>query len=103
MRRILLCQRSAHGVEVTVDGTALLCGVTTEELLDVCDPKAGADALPPDLKRRAMKRTKTATDAFDSNAATAVLAYWAVAPWGARIDFDEAGGQMWAVLDEVGG
>ena len=101
MKRILLCQRSDDGVETTVDAIALMCGVTTEELLDVWEPKAGAAALPADLQRRGQKRAKSARDAMGDNAITVALAYWAVNQWDARIDFDEAGGQMWAIRDEV--
>jgi hypothetical protein len=103
MRRILLCQRFDDEVKTTVDGLALLVGVTTEELLEVWDPKSGAAALPPDLQRRGQKRAKTARDALGDSAGYVVLAYWADAEWGARVDLDEAGGQMWAIRDGVDG
>jgi hypothetical protein len=103
MRRILLCQRGDDGVKTTADATALLCGVTTEQLLEVWDPNSGPAALPADLQRRGVKRAKAARDALGDNAGFVVLAYWADYEWGARIDLDEAGGQMWAVRDEVDG
>lgn len=101
--RILLCQRFDDGVKTTIDGTALLCGVTTEALLAVWDPKSGPAALPADLQRRGQKRAKTARDALGGDPGYVVLAYWADYEWGARIDLDEAGGQMWAIRDEADG
>lgn len=99
MRRILLCQFRAGETQFTTAGLALLVGVTVDELLQRWDPKAGAQNLPPDLQRKGHKRTETACNATGENTATVILAYWAAVQWNARIDFDQKGGQLWAVID----
>ncbi|MDT5094856.1 MAG: hypothetical protein QOH60_4219 [Mycobacterium sp.] len=38
-------------------------------------------------------------DAMGTDIATVSLAFLATRDWGARIDFDEAAGEMWAVRD----
>lgn len=59
--------------------------------------------LPPELQRKGRKRAATARNALADDSPTLALAYWAVADWGARIDFDEKGGNMWAVIDDGAG
>lgn len=99
MNRILLCRFSDRDTELTVDGTALLIGVAVDELRERWDPATGIDSLPDDLKRRGAKRGYHARNATGTNATTVNLAYLAARDWGARIDFDDKAGRMWAVLD----
>lgn len=102
MNRILLCRFADGGTDLTVSGVALLVGVSTEELRDRWNPEMGVDALPDDLKRRGAKRGYHARRATGTNATTVNAAYLAARDWGARIDFDEQAGEMWAVTDAVG-
>jgi hypothetical protein len=103
MRRVLLCEYVGGETRLSNDGAALLVGISAEELLSRWDPASGVDALPADWKRRGAKRSRHARNAVGDNAATVVLAFLAMRDWRARIDFDEAAGQMWAVLDDTGG
>ncbi|WP_368834359.1 hypothetical protein [Mycobacterium intracellulare] len=101
MKRVLLCQFRDGDTKVTADGTALLIGISVEELLERWDPAAGASNLPPDLQRRGQKRTRTARNATGGNDGCSVLGYWALMTWpGCRLDFDETSGRMWALVDE---
>jgi hypothetical protein len=99
-RRILLCQFDDGEVKLTRDGIAVMLGIGVEELAERWDPTTGMEGLPADLKRKAQKRATTAKNAMGSNVGTYAIAYWAQIELGGRIDFDEAAGQMWAVLDE---
>ena len=102
VRRILLCAFVDGDTKPTHAGLALLLGVSVDHLLEVWDPASGVDTLPTDLKRRGMKRAKSAKDALGNNVTSNVLGFWVSVDWPhARIDFDEAGGQMWAVIDEA--
>ena len=99
IKRILLCEYIDGDTKLTDDGTALLLGITTEDLLDRWNPQTGAGNLPDDLKRKGQKRAMHARNAIGSSITTEVLAYLAIRDRGARIDFDESAGQMWAVLE----
>ncbi|WP_156660728.1 hypothetical protein [Mycobacterium sp. 852002-10029_SCH5224772] len=55
--------------------------------------------MPADWMLRGAKRSLHARNATGDAAATVNLAYLAARDWGARIDFDETAGQMWAVLE----
>lgn len=101
MKRILLCEYRGGDTKVTVDGTALLIGISTDDMLERWDPAAGADTMPGEWNRRGAKRAKHARNATGTNTATALLAYLAVRDLHARVDFDEAAGRMWAVIDEA--
>jgi hypothetical protein len=101
MRRVLLCQKHDGEVKLTNDALALLIGfISVDHMLKVWDPNTGVDTMPTEWKRRATKRAQTAINAMGTNIGNVALAYWAVQDWGARIDYDEAGQQMWAVIDE---
>lgn len=103
LNRILLCEYIDGDTKPTRDGIALLVGVTREDLLDRWNPQTGVDNLPDDLKRKGQKRAMHARNAIGSSITTEVLACLAFRDWGARIDFDEAAGQMWAIIDRGNG
>lgn len=100
MRRIKLCHFENGSTVFSKEASALLLGVSVEEMLERWNPADGPEALPDDLKRKGAKRAKAATDALGTNVGNVVAAWWARAQWGARIDYDPTNLVMWAVLDE---
>lgn len=103
MRRILLCEFSSGETKLSHSGVALMIGVSVDELLEKWDPTSGSDSMPDEWKRRGAKRALHARNATGEAAATVNLAYLAARDWGARVDFDEKAGRMWAVLDDDAG
>lgn len=97
MKRILLCEFRSGETKLSHDGIALVIGVSVEELLKRWSPASGADAMPPEWKRRGAKRSLHARNATGEATANVNLAYLAARDWGARIDF--AAGRMWAIVD----
>jgi hypothetical protein len=100
-QRILLCTFADGDTKLTNDGCALLLGTSVHHLLEVWNPEHGLDSLPTDLKRKGQKRSKAARDATGTNATNVCLAFWALYEWGARVDHDGTGGQLWAILDDL--